>query len=246
MKRKAILTFIMAAIAAAATLKTVRVIKKKRREEENIRDIETAFKTKADVSDGFDQESFEIGLFNIFLKYSDEDIFEAMYDIKNLKIWKENPQEPLLQNKQTEIEIESFWSTHNMSPEYIKIKEIIGDEIKAPRDHTSKKTAGFKFPVHLSRAMVSEDVDTMELSMRSRNCLKRAGILTIGNLCEKIKTSSDLKAIRNCGNNSIEEILEKLFCYNYSHLPNEQREEYLKLLKKLNSNPECYDCPYRR
>ena len=47
-----------------------------------------------------------------------------------------------------------------------------------------------------------------ELSVRSYNCLKRAGINTVEELCNK--TSDDMMKVRNLGRKSLEEVLAKL------------------------------------
>lgn len=51
-------------------------------------------------------------------------------------------------------------------------------------------------------------IDELELSVRSFNCLKRAGINTVGELCRK--TSDDMMKVRNLGRKSLEEVLAKL------------------------------------
>lgn len=51
-------------------------------------------------------------------------------------------------------------------------------------------------------------VDELELSVRSYNCLKRAGINSVDELCEM--TPDDFAKIHNMGRKSYEEILEKL------------------------------------
>lgn len=51
-------------------------------------------------------------------------------------------------------------------------------------------------------------IDELELSVRSYNCLKRAGINTVEELCNK--TSDDMMKVRNLGRKSLEEVLAKL------------------------------------
>jgi len=48
----------------------------------------------------------------------------------------------------------------------------------------------------------------IELGVRSYNCLKRAGVQTVGDLVHK--TRSELNAIPNFGQKSIEEVIETL------------------------------------
>lgn len=51
-------------------------------------------------------------------------------------------------------------------------------------------------------------VNELELKIRSHNCLKRAGINTIDDLCSK--TPEDMMKVRNLGRRSLEEILYKM------------------------------------
>jgi DNA-directed RNA polymerase alpha subunit len=60
------------------------------------------------------------------------------------------------------------------------------------------------------------------------------GYHTIGSLVHNIHGYDDLKRIRNCGKKSIDEILEKLFCYQYSLIAPEKKAVYISRLKKLN------------
>ncbi len=51
-------------------------------------------------------------------------------------------------------------------------------------------------------------IDELELSVRSFNCLKRAGINTVEELCNK--TEEDMMKVRNLGRKSLLEVTEKL------------------------------------
>jgi DNA-directed RNA polymerase subunit alpha len=51
-------------------------------------------------------------------------------------------------------------------------------------------------------------IEELELGVRSYNCLKRAGVQTVGDLIQK--TESELNAIPNFGRKSIEEVKETL------------------------------------
>ena len=55
---------------------------------------------------------------------------------------------------------------------------------------------------------LNKSIDELELSVRSYNCLKRAGINTVEDLCAK--TMDDLMKVRNMGRKSLDEILNKL------------------------------------
>ena len=52
------------------------------------------------------------------------------------------------------------------------------------------------------------NIDELELSVRSYNCLKRAGINTVEELC--YRTSDDMMKVRNLCRKSLEEVLAKL------------------------------------
>lgn len=52
------------------------------------------------------------------------------------------------------------------------------------------------------------NIDELELSVRSYNCLKRAGINTVEELINK--TPEDMMKVRNLGRKSLDEVLAKL------------------------------------
>ena len=58
------------------------------------------------------------------------------------------------------------------------------------------------------RAVDDMSIDELELSVRSYNCLKRAGINTVGELVNK--TPDEMMKVRNLGRKSLEEVLFKL------------------------------------
>jgi DNA-directed RNA polymerase alpha subunit len=60
----------------------------------------------------------------------------------------------------------------------------------------------------LSRILLCSIEEEIELSIRSQNCLDRAGIALIGELVQK--SASDLLALKNFGRTSLKEIEEAL------------------------------------
>ena len=54
-------------------------------------------------------------------------------------------------------------------------------------------------------------IEEMDLSVRSYNCLKRAGIHTIEDLTKK--TEDDMLKVRNLGKKSLDEVILKLNSY---------------------------------
>ena len=51
-------------------------------------------------------------------------------------------------------------------------------------------------------------IEDLDLSVRSFNCLKRAGIDTVGDLVDK--TEDDMMKVRNLGRKSLDEVKKKL------------------------------------
>jgi DNA-directed RNA polymerase subunit alpha len=63
----------------------------------------------------------------------------------------------------------------------------------------------------VSRQVYDTPIETLELSVRAYNCLKRAGITRVGEILDKLaKGQSELLAIRNFGQKSFDELLAKL------------------------------------
>ena len=89
--------------------------------------------------------------------------------------------------------------------------KVLSDHLKS-FINLSDKTAGIQViaeSIDDSKDKVLEmNIDELELSVRSYNCLKRAGIDTVEELCNR--TSEDMMKVRNLGRKSLEEVLAKL------------------------------------
>lgn len=89
--------------------------------------------------------------------------------------------------------------------------KVLSDHLKS-FINLSDKTAGIQViaeNVDNSKDKALEmNIDELELSVRSYNCLKRAGINTVEELCNR--TSEDMMKVRNLGRKSLEEVLGKL------------------------------------
>ena len=62
-------------------------------------------------------------------------------------------------------------------------------------------------------AKLEMTIEELDLSVRSFNCLKRAGINTVGDLTAK--TEDDMMKVRNLGKKSLEEVIQKLDSLGY-------------------------------
>ena len=74
-----------------------------------------------------------------------------------------------------------------------------------------------------------ESIDELNLSVRSQNALKRANILTLNDLIEKLN-EGNLKGIRNLGKKSYSEIQTKMLVYGYENLSAGQKRNFFKHL----------------
>lgn len=73
----------------------------------------------------------------------------------------------------------------------------------------AKTTEVMAEPIDDNKSKALEmSIDELELSVRSYNCLKRAGINTVQELCSK--TPDEMMKVRNLGRKSLDEVLEKL------------------------------------
>jgi len=67
-------------------------------------------------------------------------------------------------------------------------------------------------------------IEDLNLSVRAYNCLKRSGLMTVGQVLEK--SEDELLALRNFGRKSYDELKEKLMEYGYLQ-PEPEEEEAL-------------------
>lgn len=93
----------------------------------------------------------------------------------------------------------------------------------------------FKVLFRCGEQLMSTDVsDLLDISVRASNALKRAGFQTVGDLITRIESFDEIARIRNCGATTISEIMGRLFFYQYSLIPKDQRTAYLQTLLHLN------------
>lgn len=76
----------------------------------------------------------------------------------------------------------------------------------ADSGHTFGETAGGSS--RESNGIFEAPIEDMDFSVRTYNCLKRAGINTVGDLTNR--TEEDMMKVRNLGKKSLEEVIQKL------------------------------------
>ncbi len=117
---------------------------------------------------------------------------------------------------------------------YSQIKKIINaNEGLCLHD---KKGGKFHFPLYMSEDLKNTGIDALDLSVRSVNSLKRAGYTTVGELTTALHEGVNLKKVRNCGDKSVEEIMQRLFMLQYESLDPDEQDEYLIAIVKMNAN----------
>ena len=99
-----------------------------------------------------------------------------------------------------------------------------------------KKNGKLRFRMRLNPQMSTETIESLDLSVRSYNSLKRAGFSTIGELAEAVAGGMQLRSIRNCGATSAREIMEHLFLYQYNSLRPEEQDAFLREVVSLNQS----------
>ena len=113
--------------------------------------------------------------------------------------------------------------------------DTAGGEYEAQAEQLCRLCPGsLRFPVYADAGYMQADIEALELSVRSYNCLKRAGFVTVRDLLKSIHGREDLFRIRNCGKRSVEEIMLHLFRYQIMCLRPESRGEYLQEVRELN------------
>ena len=94
-------------------------------------------------------------------------------------------------------------------------------------DYGATRLKRIKFPCFLGESKM--EIDSLELSTRSYSALRRAKINTIGELVSKAK---DVKNLKGIGEKSQNEILEKLFIFQYRAIPQNKRADFINQVIK--------------
>jgi len=126
------------------------------------------------------------------------------FDKLTLEIWTDGsirPDEAL--ERAADILIGHFRMFIDLSA---RVKEDRGDEEYVEKSEVEK--------------VLEMPIEELELSMRSFNCLKRAGINTVGELIQK--TEEEISKVRNMGKKSLEEVKNKLAEMGLAFRPEEE------------------------
>lgn len=138
-------------------------------------------------------------------------IRRTSYRVEAARVGQRTDFDKLTLELETDGSIEPNTALREASEILIKSLAIFSDPDRV-EELTAREPVVVESEVAAPAAAASPDndilIDELELSVRSFNCLKRAGIETIGELL--LKSESELGAIPNFGQKSIEEVIENL------------------------------------
>ena len=94
---------------------------------------------------------------------------------------------------------------------------------------------GTSLQLPFTKTACDTEIEHLDLSVRSYNCLKRAGIHTVRQVIDAMH-GDKLWKIRNLGKNSRAEIHVIIYEFGYSLLTERGKKEFVKSLLKLNED----------
>ena len=123
----------------------------------------------------------------------------------------------------------------------MKRQEIIEEIYQAIETYGLMKTisklfgVGARIELPFSETVCNSSIESLNLSVRSYNGLKRTGLSTVGNVVDYIQEDKLLN-IRNLGKNSRAEINVRIYEFGYSCLSERAKKEFVEKLFELNDN----------
>lgn len=116
------------------------------------------------------------------------------------------------------------------------IKTLIDTEKQYGLVETLRRVVGKNIMISMgfSACACNADIDELALSVRSYNALRRANIITIGELIEQLNEGA-LKTLRNLGVKSISEIKTKIMLYGFEQLSEKGKTEFFQYLIEKNT-----------
>jgi DNA-directed RNA polymerase subunit alpha len=157
------------------------------------------------------QDSLLNGIDVIKVDASFSPVLRVNYDVKSLRVGEELNYEQLtlrIKTNGSKTPDETLRESVGILSQLFGMFERINE--KPPEDVAKEKS----IEVARQEAILNMSIDELELSARSSNCLKRAGIETLSALLEK--DMSELVQIKNFGKKSADEINAKLKQYSLS------------------------------
>ena len=119
-----------------------------------------------------------------------------------------------------------------------ELLELIAEKIDDQQfvSWAKQHDTAFNFPAYQGNLAMEADIDALDLSVMSYNCLKREGYVTINSVVEAISGKCDLMKIRSMGKLSADEVMIRLFLYTYEHLSDDRKAGYLERVMEMNTS----------
>lgn len=95
--------------------------------------------------------------------------------------------------------------------------------------------AGTRIELPFSETSCNTEIEKLDLSVRSYNCLKRAGLHTVSKIIDAMHEDS-LWKIRSLGKNSRAEIHVRIYEFGYYSLTERGKKNFVKSLLDLNKD----------
>lgn len=148
----------------------------------------------------------------ISLDASFSPIIRVNHQVENIRVGKELDYDSLSLDVWTNGSISAEAAVRQASQTLVDRLSLFGSMNQKPlvQEISSEKGQSASFEKSMD-SVLALTIDDLELSARSSNCLKRAGIETVGELVQK--DTSELIKIKNFGKKSADEINAKLKMY---------------------------------
>ena len=144
------------------------------------------------------------------------------YDRLILEVWTNGtikPEEAVAKSSELLItNLKIFQAIEGLVPEEVVEEE---EEVEFP---TQQSAFAPPAPENDEQRVLNTTIEDLDLSVRSYNCLKRAGIGVVGDLVAR--TEDDMMKVRNLGRKSLEEVKKKLEEYGLSFKVEEPGNNY--------------------
>jgi DNA-directed RNA polymerase subunit alpha len=130
---------------------------------------------------------------------------KVSYDVEPLRVGQETNYDRLILEVWTDKTISPVEAVSKSAQTLIKYLSFFSDLTRISKGIAEKRPlAGLSIPTE----QYNIPIDDLNLSVRTRNCLKRANITKVGELLEM--SEEDLLTIRNFGQKSLQELRERL------------------------------------
>jgi DNA-directed RNA polymerase alpha subunit len=116
------------------------------------------------------------------------------------------------------------------------VKTLINAEKQYALVDTLHRVFGknIKIKIGFSNKACNAGIDDLVLSVRSYNALRRANIMTIGDLIERLNEGG-LKTVRNLGAKSFREIQTQIMIYGFEQLSEKEKAAFFDYLVENNT-----------